>query len=84
MELTPWLRQEIRRSSKEIRVLGIIHEDLRWDNILWNEELGRALIIDFHRSTLKCRQTLKAITAGEERVVSDGVRRCKTCARSVK
>ncbi|KAL4872560.1 hypothetical protein BDV12DRAFT_133885 [Aspergillus spectabilis] len=53
MELAPWLRQEIHRSNKEIKALGIIHEDLRRDNILWNKELGRALIIDFHRSALK-------------------------------
>lgn len=59
MELKPWLRQEIHRSNKEVEALGIVHEDLRRDNILWNEELGRALIIDFHHSTLKCRPTLK-------------------------
>ncbi|KAL5000502.1 hypothetical protein BDV10DRAFT_162155 [Aspergillus recurvatus] len=53
MELEPWLHQEIHRSNKEIKALGIIHEDLRRDNILWNKELGRALIIDFHRSALK-------------------------------
>ncbi|KAJ5517297.1 hypothetical protein N7527_008857 [Penicillium freii] len=29
------------------------------ENVLWNEELGRALIIDFHRSTLECRPTLQ-------------------------
>ncbi|KAJ6171281.1 hypothetical protein N7470_000348 [Penicillium chermesinum] len=53
MELTPSLLQEIRRSDKEIEGLGVIHGDLRRENVLWNEELGRALIIDFHRSTLK-------------------------------
>ena len=53
MELAPWLRQEIHRLSKEIKALGIVHEDLRRDNILWNKELGRALIIDFHRSALR-------------------------------
>ncbi|KAJ5522982.1 hypothetical protein N7513_003275 [Penicillium frequentans] len=53
MELTPWLFQEIKRSYKEIKAAGIIHKDLRRDNILWSEELGRALIIDFHRSALK-------------------------------
>jgi serine/threonine protein kinase len=53
IELAPWLRQEIHRSNKEIKALGIIHKDLRGDNILCNKELGRALIIDFHRSTLK-------------------------------
>ena len=52
MEPTSSLDQEIRRSNAEIQALGIRHDDLRSDNILWNEELGRALIIDFHRSTL--------------------------------
>ena len=59
MESTSQLRKEIQRSRKEIRTLGILHEDLRPENILWNEELGRALIIDFHRSGLDCRPTLK-------------------------
>ncbi|KAJ5472114.1 hypothetical protein N7539_008683 [Penicillium diatomitis] len=59
MVLTPWLHREIRKSNKEIKALGIIHEDLRRDNVLWNKELGRALIIDFHRYTLKCRPTLQ-------------------------
>lgn len=53
------LRREILRSRKEIHSLGIVHQDLRSDNILWNDELGRALIIDFHRSKLDCRPTLK-------------------------
>ncbi|KAB8255196.1 hypothetical protein BDV32DRAFT_154484 [Aspergillus pseudonomiae] len=56
MELAPWLEQEIYRSKKEIKALGIRHGDLRPDNILWNEELGRALIIDFHRCSLKRRR----------------------------
>ncbi|KAJ5768136.1 hypothetical protein N7533_000719 [Penicillium manginii] len=55
MELTAHLRREIHRSNKEIKALGIIHEDLRQENVLWCEELRRALIIDFHRSTLRCR-----------------------------
>ncbi|KAJ6133114.1 hypothetical protein N7471_008329 [Penicillium samsonianum] len=55
MELTPGLLNHIHKSNKEIKALGIVHEDLRLDNVLWNEELGRALIIDFHRSTLKYR-----------------------------
>ncbi|KAJ5726573.1 uncharacterized protein N7483_007930 [Penicillium malachiteum] len=52
MDLTPRLRREIHKSNKEIKALGIIHEDLRRDNVLWSEELGRALIIDFHRCRL--------------------------------
>lgn len=59
MELTPELLRNIHKSDKEIRALGIIHEDLRRDNVLWNKELGRALIIDFHRFSLKCRPNLK-------------------------
>jgi hypothetical protein len=67
MELTPILLQEIRKSNREIKALGIIHEDRR-DNILWNEELGRALVIDFHRSTLKSRRTLQRPRAVKRRL----------------
>lgn len=49
------LRREIKRANKKIRALGVRHLDLRPDNILWNEELGRALIIDFHRCELDDR-----------------------------
>lgn len=59
MELTKQLRREIHKSNKEIKALGVIHEDLRQDNVLWSEELGRALIIDFHRSALNDRPTLQ-------------------------
>lgn len=47
--------QEVSRSKKLIRSLGVIHQDLRPDNILWNTELDRALIIDFHCSQLDPR-----------------------------
>lgn len=55
LEQTAELRREIKRSKKKIRALGVRHLDLRPDNILWNAELGRALIIDFHRCELDCR-----------------------------
>lgn len=64
-ELTPKLLEEIRKSNKEI---GMVHKDLRRDNVLWNEELGRVLIIDFHRSTLKCRPTLQRPRAIKRRL----------------
>ena len=51
-----------------IDYLGIIHEDLQRDNVLWNDELERALIIDFHRSTLKCRPTLQRPRAVKRRL----------------
>ncbi|CAG8417681.1 unnamed protein product [Penicillium salamii] len=59
MELTPNLLKEIRKSNKEIKALGIIQDDLERENVLWNEELGRALIIDFRLSILESRPTLQ-------------------------
>ncbi|PYH98521.1 hypothetical protein BO71DRAFT_344644 [Aspergillus ellipticus CBS 707.79] len=49
------VRNAISRSVKEIRRCGVFHQDLRPDNILWNAELERALIIDFHLCTLDRR-----------------------------
>jgi RIO-like serine/threonine protein kinase len=51
----PVLRREILRSKNEICALGVGHGDLQPDNILWNAELERTLIIDFHHSTLDCQ-----------------------------
>ncbi|KAL4983934.1 hypothetical protein BDW68DRAFT_190900 [Aspergillus falconensis] len=45
------LDHAISRSLREVRSSGIVHQDLRPENILWNAELNRALIIDFHRCT---------------------------------
>lgn len=45
----------ISRSVREIHSLGVLHQDLRPENILWNSELKRALIIDFHRCILDHR-----------------------------
>jgi len=68
MELTSHLRREIHRSNKEVKALGIIHDDLRPDNVLWCEELGRALIIDFHRSTLRCRPAKQRLGPAKRRL----------------
>jgi Lipopolysaccharide kinase (Kdo/WaaP) family len=43
---------EISRSIKQIRKLGVVHEDLRLQNMLWNNERGRVMVIDFHRSQI--------------------------------
>lgn len=59
MELTSLLRREIKRSKKEIRELRVIHEELRRANIIWNPELHRSLIIDFHRFRLDPRPISK-------------------------
>ncbi|KAL4888469.1 hypothetical protein BDV59DRAFT_211074 [Aspergillus ambiguus] len=59
MALNKTIQRAISRSVKEIRSLGIFHYDLRPENILWNAELQRALIIDFHRCTLDHRPVHK-------------------------
>ncbi|KAJ5550879.1 hypothetical protein N7461_005577 [Penicillium sp. DV-2018c] len=57
LERTPELTREIERSENEVRALGVQHLDLRDDNILWNGQLGRAMIIDFHLSKLDRNNT---------------------------
>ncbi|KAL1992334.1 hypothetical protein VTN49DRAFT_4366 [Thermomyces lanuginosus] len=44
----PDLSREIMRSKEQIKLCGVVHLDLRLENMLWNQELGRVLIIDFH------------------------------------
>ena len=56
--------------SKKICSLGVFHQDLRPENILWNPDLKRALIIDFRRCTLDHRpihrrlRSLKRLLSG--------------------
>ncbi|KAJ9369574.1 hypothetical protein DTO282E5_5703 [Paecilomyces variotii] len=45
-------RNEYQRTKKDIRRLGVIHGDLHESNILWNTELGRVQLIDFHKAKL--------------------------------
>ena len=60
------LNREISRSVKKIRSLRVLHEDLRPDNILWNAELRRALIIDFHWAKLDRRPKRKRMPCRAE------------------
>ncbi|QVM10334.1 hypothetical protein D8B26_004994 [Coccidioides posadasii str. Silveira] len=55
------LTRKIRRSNRDIRASGVIHKDFRHGNVLWNDELQRALIIDFHRSELERRPIEKRV-----------------------
>ncbi|CAG8905124.1 unnamed protein product [Penicillium nalgiovense] len=73
-------QRAISRSVKEIRRFGVVHQDLRPENILWNAELQRALIIDFHLCTLDRRPldrrpgTLKRLRYGSAERHSKRVR----------
>lgn len=44
----------------------VLHQDLRLANFLWNAELGRALIIDFHLSDLDRRLMKKRMRLPEK------------------
>ncbi|KAJ5925846.1 hypothetical protein N7454_007356 [Penicillium verhagenii] len=46
-------QKQIRRSRKDLRSLGIRHGDIRLENLLWNAETQRVMIIDFHLSSLQ-------------------------------
>jgi hypothetical protein len=59
LERTEALVHEIRKSGRDIRALGVMHRDLRYENVLWNAEVGRALIIDFHKVELVPRSKEK-------------------------
>lgn len=43
---------EVKRTRDEIRAAGIIQLDERDSNMLWNEEVGRVLYIDFGRAVV--------------------------------
>ncbi|KAL3428561.1 hypothetical protein BDV09DRAFT_190842 [Aspergillus tetrazonus] len=59
MERDPMFAREVARSVHEIQSFGVSHGDLRPENILWNTELERAMVIDFHRSELIRQATKK-------------------------
>ncbi|KAM5440953.1 hypothetical protein MferCBS31731_004092 [Microsporum ferrugineum] len=52
VEYTKELAGHIKRSRRQLLNLGVVHGDLRDSNMLWNSELRKVLIIDFHRSRL--------------------------------
>ncbi|EGD93787.1 serine/threonine protein kinase [Trichophyton tonsurans CBS 112818] len=44
------LASHIEQSTRELHDLGVFHGDLKPNNMLWNTELQRVLLIDFHDS----------------------------------
>lgn len=41
---------EVWRTVGEVKGLGVDHGDVRWPNMLWNEEKERVMLIDFERA----------------------------------
>ena len=60
--------QQVDCSARAIHNLGILHRDLMPRNILWNEEIGRVMVVDFERAEcVKPRLTLGTISANRKR-----------------
>ncbi|RMJ23980.1 hypothetical protein PHISP_05164 [Aspergillus sp. HF37] len=64
-------RSESERSKGEILRLGVIHQSLHDRNILWNEELHRALIIDFHRFKLDPQRIVERLFPPKRKASGD-------------
>jgi predicted Ser/Thr protein kinase len=64
----------VKKSHAKIRELGVRHGNVRRQNSLWNSELNRVLIIDFHQSELIKGQT-KVLKRNGELMSNSSVRR---------
>jgi predicted Ser/Thr protein kinase len=72
------LDREIQQSAGEIRDLGVERKDLRPQNMLWNIEVGRVLIIDFERSSMSSSSSRRKRPSPEvlREVSSNQKRKC--------
>ena len=63
-----YLTERVERSIRAVHQLGVLHRDAMPRNILWNAEVGQAMIIDFERSEiLKPRAVLGVISPNRKR-----------------
>lgn len=63
---------EIRRSRQEMHSFGVMHGDFRIENMLWNSEVGRVMIIDFHCAKLAPRLKQRQIKRKREPLGTSG------------
>ncbi|GAB0139112.1 hypothetical protein EsDP_00007327 [Epichloe bromicola] len=68
------IRQEVVRSLRALHLHGVAHTDVRDTNVLWNEQSGRVMVIDFEQAVLSDlpRPSL-APTVPNKRARSEGV-----------
>ncbi|KAG9193942.1 hypothetical protein G6011_03977 [Alternaria panax] len=59
--------EQVRLSADAIHRLGVLHRDLVLRNILWNEETGHVMVIDFERAEMEQRTVLGAISVNRKR-----------------
>jgi hypothetical protein len=71
----PDLAQQVRRTSQAVRGEGVVHNDEREDNILWNDERRCVMLIDFERSKVlpvaKHKQLLKLSGQKKRKLLAD-------------
>ncbi|KAF1971104.1 hypothetical protein BU23DRAFT_570110 [Bimuria novae-zelandiae CBS 107.79] len=64
----PLITTQVDDSAQAIHNLGVLHKDLEPRNILWNEDTGRVMLIDFERAEeVKQRTVLGIISANRKR-----------------
>ncbi|OAQ58406.1 protein kinase-like domain [Purpureocillium lilacinum] len=69
--------EQVRRSLDAIHQLGVVHRDVRRPNILFCEETGGAMMIDFERAKLlEARPPLAKLTPNK-RLLQGGIRKPK-------
>ncbi|KAI9778921.1 MAG: hypothetical protein M1816_003803 [Peltula sp. TS41687] len=56
------LDEETRRTVREVERLGVRQGDVRPQNLLWNEELGRVILIDFECATIISKEHVEPVT----------------------
>ena len=61
------LRAHIKAFQARIQRLGILHDDLHANNILWNDHLQRPMFIDFEGATEVAREALQEVSTNRKR-----------------
>ncbi|KAL8944457.1 MAG: hypothetical protein Q9211_000599 [Gyalolechia sp. 1 TL-2023] len=65
------LDDQIREFVRALAMRGVTHEDLEPRNILWSEELGRTIFVDFERSSMeevkKQKEALRELSPNKNR-----------------
>ena len=61
------LRAHIKAFQASTQRLGILHDDLHSNNILWNDQLQRPMFIDFEGATEVAREALQEVSTNRKR-----------------